>query len=101
MKVLIRHAGAALFWTASGAWSSDPEQALTFLNDVRAQEYAFYHDIEDGLPIPASWLGPRGDLLPAMLLAGKPPSEKSLMRAKTTKQTTSSRSTVPDVTPVF
>ncbi|MFO1498723.1 MAG: hypothetical protein U1G07_10075 [Verrucomicrobiota bacterium] len=46
MKTVLRHTGAPLFWTPRGTWTTNPREALTFLDDVRARDYAFFHDLD-------------------------------------------------------
>ena len=45
MKTVIQHAETALYWTAQVIWTDNPRQALVFLDEPRAMDYAFYHDI--------------------------------------------------------
>jgi hypothetical protein len=47
MRVLIQHIGAPIFWTARGGWTANLSKAVTFLDEVRALDYAFWYDIED------------------------------------------------------
>ena len=51
MPAVIQHATAPFYWAAPGVWTSDPREALVFLDTVRALDYAFYHDIDQGTAV--------------------------------------------------
>lgn len=46
MKVVIRHPKATLYWTGSSSWTNDPKKAMVFLDEARAVNHAFWHDLE-------------------------------------------------------
>jgi hypothetical protein len=50
MRIVIQRRKAQLYWTARGAWTPNPREALVFLDEVRALDYAFYHDIDKATP---------------------------------------------------
>ena len=53
MKVVIQHTEAPLYWSAQGAWTPNSREAVQFLDKVRALDYAFCHDIDEGTPVMA------------------------------------------------
>jgi hypothetical protein len=50
MRIVIQRRKAQLYWTARGAWTPNPKEALVFLDEVRALDYAFFHDIDKATP---------------------------------------------------
>ena len=42
---ILKARSTGLYWTARGVWTENPREELLFLDDVRATDYAFYHDI--------------------------------------------------------
>ena len=47
MKTVIQHTSAPLYWSPRG-WTGNPTEALVFLDEVRARDYLFFHDIDQG-----------------------------------------------------
>jgi hypothetical protein len=46
MKAVIQIPGTKLFLTPQGTWTQNLNDALEFLDDVRARDYAFFHEID-------------------------------------------------------
>jgi hypothetical protein len=42
MRVVIRHAETGLFLSGGTHWTPDPERAMSFVSEVRAQDYRIY-----------------------------------------------------------
>jgi hypothetical protein len=49
MKAVIQHAGTAQFLTARGTWTPNPNEALAFLDEVRARDYAYLHEVNHSI----------------------------------------------------
>jgi hypothetical protein len=49
MKAVIQIPGTKLFLTPQGTWTQNLKDALEFLDDVRARDYVFFHEINAGV----------------------------------------------------
>ena len=43
MKILLHNLTTRLYLGRAGCWTKNPENALAFLDEVRAKDYSIYH----------------------------------------------------------
>ena len=47
MKILLQNIDSGLYLSRGGNWTSMPEAALAFLDEIRAKDYSIYHRLAD------------------------------------------------------
>ena len=51
MRILIQHAGTGLYLSKGKRWSPTPQEALAFLDEVRARDHCIYHRLTQGVVV--------------------------------------------------
>jgi hypothetical protein len=90
MKILVQDTKTGLYLSRGGCWSDNPNGALAFLNEVRAQDFVIYRRLSDAKVVVLAETG-TSELPPTTLASAAKPNlnTKPIMNTKVNTPQTS------------